>query len=274
MKHVFWVLLFSFNYLWSQKEIANLPTELAESSALILIGEQFYTLNDSGNEPIVYILGMNGEIQHECLISNTENYDWETITYDGTNLFIGDIGNNNNNRKNLRVLKVNKDSVLMNSSVRAQVVNFSYQGQSEFPPSKGQLYFDAEAMVSKNDSLFIFTKNRTEPFDGISRVYYIPWSTTKKVSARYLYDLKLNPTNCMEESITDAHLCDDNLFILTYAKVYWFVWAGSNFSLQETYDFDNYTQKEGLSLDKKFFYLTDEDESIMSGGNHLYKLKR
>lgn len=274
MKHIFWLFLFSINSLWSQKEIANLPNELAESSALIFIGEQFYTLNDSGNQPIVYILGMNGEIQHECLISNTENFDWEAMAYDGSDLFIGDIGNNNNNRKNLRILKVNKDSVRLNSSVKAQIINFSYQGQNEYPPSKSQLYFDAEAMVSKNDSLFIFTKNRTEPFDGISRVYYIPLTTNEKVEARYLYDLKLNPTNWMEESITDAHLCDDNLFILTYAKIYWFVWAGSDFSLQESYDFNNYTQKEGLSLDKKFFYLTDEDESIISGGNHLYKLKR
>lgn len=274
MKYLISALFFLSFGVHCQKPIADLPGELAETSALLLIGDLFYSLNDSGNESILYLLDKEGAIQHRCTIKNAENYDWEALAYDGTHLYIGDIGNNKNNRQNLRIYKVNKDSVKSKSSTTAEIVNFQYEGQSAFPPAKKERYFDAEALVCKNDSLFIFTKNRTEPFDGVSCVYYVPMSSKDKVEAKHLYDLNLKPTNWMEESITDAHLCGEDLFILTYAKVYWYSWHNDDFELEKTYNFKGFTQKEGLTLDKKFFYLTDEDESITAGGNHLYKLRR
>lgn len=274
MRYTIAFILFCSLPVHSQKELAALPESLAESSALILIGDFFYTLNDSGNEPKIYLINKDGEIEHTCHIENAENLDWEAIAYDGRHLYIGDIGNNGNDRRNLKVYVVNKDSVTMNPSAPARKVEFEYEGQDIFPPSKEQRYFDAEAMVWRNDSLFILTKNRTSPFDGISKVYHVPIVYSEKVTAEYLYDLKLNPTNWMEESITDAHLCGEDLFVLTYAKIYWFQWKGSSFQVEEIYDFDSYTQKEGLTLDKKFFYLTDENESIISGGNKLYKMRR
>lgn len=274
MKYLVSALFFLSFGLHCQKPLADLPKELEETSALLLIGDLFYSLNDSGNEPILYLLDKKGTIQHRCTIKQAENYDWEALAYDGTHLYIGDIGNNNNDRKNLRIYKVNKDSVKTQSSVKAETIYFQYEDQNAFPPAKKERYFDAESLVCKNDSLFVFTKNRTEPFDGVSRVYYVPVSSKENVEAEYLYDLKLKPTNWMEESITDAHLCGEDLFILTYAKVYWYNWNNDEFELQETYNFKGFSQKEGLTLDKKYFYLTDEDESITAGGNHLYKLRR
>ena len=274
MKYLLCIFTLITLSLQAQKSISGLPKKLAETSALILIDEEFYTLNDSGNEPSIYVFNKKGEIIHECIIKNAENYDWEALSYNGTHLFIGDIGNNNNNRKNLRIYKVIKEEVRSKLSAEATVINFEYEGQLDFPPEESERYFDAEAMVVKNDSIFIFTKNRTVPFDGVSRVYYVKETLEGKVEAKYLYDLRLKATHWMQESITDAHLCEDNLYLLTYAKVYWYRWIGAEFILQETYEFDNFTQKEGLTLDRKFFYITDEDESIISGGNHLYKLKR
>lgn len=274
MRYFFILILLCSFHVQSQKELAPLPESLAESSALILIGDYFFTLNDSGNEPKIYLIDEKGQIQHVCVIEKAENYDWEALAYDGTYLYIGDIGNNKNDRKNLSIYVVNKDSVAANRSVSARKVDFEYEDQEGFPPPKERQYYDAEAMVWRNDSLFIFTKNRTSPFDGISKVYHVPIKYSNKQKANYLYDLNLNPTNWMEESITDAHLCGDDLFVLTYAKIYWLRWSGSSFQVEETYEFDNYTQKEGLTLDKKFFYMTDENESFISGGNKLYKLRR
>ena len=252
-----------------------LPSSLKESSALVLKGDFFMTINDSGNKPIIYVFNKEGEITHKCYISNATNRDWEALVYDGKeHLFIGDIGNNQNKRKNLRVYKVHVDSVLNNKTVSANAINFHYDDQDAFPPEKSERYFDAEAMVYNNDSLFIFTKNRAEPFDGISKVYALDLHPTADTIAFHLYDLQLKPTHWMEESITDADLGSEDLFILTYGKIYWYKWNNKDFQLAKTYLFDGYTQKEGLTMDKKFFYLTDEDESIITGGNYLYKLKR
>lgn len=274
MKYLLFIYLLLTMTLQAQKPIASLPKQLAETSALILIDEEFYTLNDSGNEAKIFIFNRKGEILHECIILNVENHDWEALAFNGSELYIGDIGNNNNNRKNLGVYKVNKDEVRSRKEVEATVIQFEYENQLNFPPEENALYFDAEAMVVRNDSLFIFTKNRTVPFDGISQVHYVEENAEGKLTTKYLYDLELKPTNWMEESITDAHLCENSLFILTYSKVYWYNWVGREFSLEKVYDFDSFTQKEGLTLDSRFFYITDEDESIISGGNHLYKLRR
>jgi len=276
MRFQFLLFCFTSLVLQAQKPIASLPNQLAETSALLLIEDEFYSLNDSGNEPIIYVFSKEGEILHECVINNAKNQDWEALSYDGTNLYIGDIGNNNNDRINLRIYKVNRKEMRAKQELDCTVLNFEYEGQNNYPPIKSSLYFDAEAMILKSDSLFIFTKNRTVPFDGISRVYYLPTAEQgeRKVEAKYLYDLELNATNWMEESITDAFLCNENLYVLTYSKIYSLKWVGSEFTEIEIYEFDSFTQKEGLTLDKKYFYLTDEDESIISGGNHLYKLKR
>lgn len=274
MKYLAFISILLCSGAFGQRTMASLPKELSETSALLYIDDEFYTINDSGNKAVIYIFNEKGEIIHSSQVLNSENYDWEALTYDGENIYIGDIGNNNNDRRNLRVYVVVKDSVRKNETVQANEIRFYYEGQRSFPPIEEKRYFDAEALIYKNDSLFIFTKNRTAPFDGISRVYHVPTDITTKVEAQYLYDLKLNPTNWMEESITDAYSCEEYLFVLTYAKIYSFKWKGSNFVLDKRYDFNGYTQKEGLSLDKKFFYMTDEDESIITGGNKLYKLRR
>jgi hypothetical protein len=262
--------------VYGQKPIAQLPEELVESSALIYLNKEFYSINDSGNEPNIYVFNDKGEIQHTCLIENVSNVDWEALCFDEKYIYIGDIGNNLNKRKDLGIYRVEREKVRTAASVEAEILRFHYQQQHDFPPERSALYYDAESLVKRNDSLFIFTKNRTEPFDGVSKVYYVPlnFESQAKTKAIYLYDLHLPATNWMEESITDAQVCGNHLFILTYAKVYDFKWVDSQFVEQETFDFDSFTQKEGVAIHKQYIYLTDENESITTNGNNLYKIKR
>ncbi|MDZ7846785.1 MAG: hypothetical protein U5L96_08435 [Owenweeksia sp.] len=53
-------------------------------------------------------------------------------------------------------------------------IDFSYAPQKSFPPEKAKRNFDLEAMVYANDSLFLFTKNRTQPFSGYTYLYAMP----------------------------------------------------------------------------------------------------
>lgn len=271
---IFFVFLFSNGIIHSQEKVATLPKPLVETSALIKHKCSFLTINDSGNKEEIYVFKNNGEIKHSTVISNATNVDWEAMAYDGeTYLYIGDIGNNANKRKDLVIYKVKMEDVIKNDSVEAEKIIFNYPEQKQFPPLAPQLYYDAEGLIIKDNQLIIFTKNRTVPFDGISKVYTLP-TEPGTYQAKLQNDLKLPPTNWREESITDATYFDGELFILTYAKVYQLVWENSSWVQKKEYKHDSWTQKEGITVDDKFIYLTDENASGFFTGNYLYKLKK
>lgn len=273
----FWIIIVFFFFTiesHSQNKIATLPAELVESSALVKYKCSFLTLNDSGNDAKIFVFNKKGKIKHTCFIQNATNIDWEALTYDGNEfLYIGDIGNNANKRKDLAIYKVRMDDVLEKDTVKAEKISFHYPQQTNFPPSEPRLYYDAEALIVIDNQLMIFTKNRTVPFDGVSKIYTLP-TTPGTYEAKIQNDLKLPSTNWREESITDATYYEGELFILTYSKIYKLSFEGDTWVQKKEYLHDSWTQKEGIAVDKKFIYLTDENESGIFTGNHLYKLKK
>src|SRR5690554_112121 len=273
----FWII-FLFQLItffgFSQSKITPLPSKLVESSALIKYKSSFITLNDSGNEPKLYIFNKKGEITHTCFIKGASNVDWEALAYDGlTYLYIGDIGNNENKRKDLAIYKVKLKDVLDKDTVTAETILFSYPEQYLFPPYKSGLYYDAEALIVKNDKLLIFTKNRTVPFDGVSKVYTLP-TKPGEYQAQIQKDLNLLPTNWREESITDAAYFKGELYILTYSKIYMYTWENDTWKQQKEYLHDSWSQKEGIAVDKKHIYITDENPMSIFSNNYLYRLKK
>src|SRR5690554_6133509 len=81
-----WIILFVILFPilgLTQKRVAPLPKELLESSALVKYKCNFITLNDSGNEPVLYVFNKKGEITHICFIKNVKNIDWEALAYYG-----------------------------------------------------------------------------------------------------------------------------------------------------------------------------------------------
>ena len=140
--------------------IASLPDALEEVSGIekTIDTEILWMHNDSGNKPKVYGLNTIGEIVREIRLE-ADNIDWEDITSDTQgNLYIADFGYNKNNRKDLRILKINKSDLLGNNRVIPEIISFSYPKQKKFPPKKKKRFFDAESLVYYNGSLYIFTK--------------------------------------------------------------------------------------------------------------------
>lgn len=272
-----WIILFVILFPilgLTQKRVAPLPKELLESSALVKYKCNFITLNDSGNEPELYVFNKKGEITHICFIKNVKNIDWEALAYDGQEyLYIGDIGNNENKRQDLAIHKVKLVDVLVKDTVNVETILFSYPEQYLFPPYQSELYYDAEALIVKEGQLLIFTKNRTVPFDGISKVYALP-TVPGEYQAELLYDLNLLPTTWREECITDAFLYKDELYLLTYAKVYMYSWDGEKWIQQKEYLHDSWTQKEGIAVDRRHIYITDENATQIFSNNYLYKLRK
>jgi hypothetical protein len=95
----------------------------------------------------------------KVIIQNATNIDWEDITEDNQFIYIGDFGNNQGNRKNLRIYKISKQDYLVNDTLVADTIVFKYSDQINFTPSSFSTNYDAEALISYGDSLYIFTKN-------------------------------------------------------------------------------------------------------------------
>lgn len=157
MKHILW-----FGVLWwavfgysQQEKIARLPVELNEASGMIFISDTSLIVhNDSENPTRLYEIDTNGNFVKTVEI-NFHLQDFEAIARKGNILYLGDIGNNRNKRKNLRIIAYDwkQQRVLSVDTIR-------YPEQNSYPPREDSLYFDAEAMVFKSDSLLIFTKNQ------------------------------------------------------------------------------------------------------------------
>ncbi|MBC6610344.1 T9SS type A sorting domain-containing protein [Hymenobacter sp. BT507] len=163
---------------------ATLPAEVNETSGLTYTNQQLWTLNDSGNEPVLYRLdAATGAVQQRVRISNFANVDWEDLTDDDHYLYIGDFGNNAGNRRDLRVLRVPKSAIgtAPEVAVAAEAITFSYPQQTDFQPAVNQHNFDAEAFFYAHDSLHIFTKN----WANQQTSYYTVPATPGTYAARY-----------------------------------------------------------------------------------------
>lgn len=162
--------LFSFSQKKEIKveKIANLDKQIFETSGLVYFNGSLWTHNDSGNENAIYKLDTKGNILKKVLIANAVNADWEDITQDEENIFIGDFGNNGGNRKDLKILIVSKKDLESKESVQAQIINFNYTDQKYFSNKYYKHNFDCEAMVCIKDNLYLFTKNH---LDKKTKVY-------------------------------------------------------------------------------------------------------
>lgn len=146
-------------------QIANLTekytmdTSVQETSGLIFHNGKLITHNDSGGTAQLFEMDtISNTITRTITISNATNIDWEDIAQDNDYIYIGDFGNNNGTRTDLKIYRVPKSEYDANTTVAAEVINFSYDDQTTFT-SDSDTNFDAEAMIVKGDNILIFSKN-------------------------------------------------------------------------------------------------------------------
>ena len=176
------ILLSTLSFAQEINTITSLSNSINETSGLIFLNSKLITHNDSGNEAVLYEIDtITGEISRTVTIDNALNIDWEDITFDENSIYIGDFGNNLGTRTDLKIYRIDILDYFTNDTVNAEIISFSYADQMNF---SNQIYahnFDAEALISRGDSLYIFTKNW---LDAKSNVYSLSktagtYSTTK-----------------------------------------------------------------------------------------------
>jgi hypothetical protein len=151
----------------------KLADDVAESSGLVYTNGNLWTFNDSGNPPVLFrVDSASGQVVQQVRITNFNNVDWEDITADAQYVYVGDFGNNNGDRRDLRVLRVPKASLgATATTATAEAIAFSYPDQTDFTVRTNRHNFDCEAFFYANDSLHLFTKNWV---DLQTRYYTIP----------------------------------------------------------------------------------------------------
>ena len=258
--------------------IGDLPKSLNEVSGTETVSnsEFIWMLNDGGNASKLYGLNEQGTIKTELKI-DAKNNDWEDLTSDKKgNLYIGDFGNNSNERKNLTILKVNYSSLKGNSKVEIARISFKYPDQETFPPKKKKMRFDCEAFFHYNDSLYLFTKSRVKNEFGKTYLYKIP-AKQGHHTAKFIGSF--NSCADLHCWITSADISEDGkkVALLSPKSVLVF----TNFTADhffsgsvKTYDFDFDSQKEGVCFkDENTLYITDEKAHGDGGNLYEFELK-
>lgn len=150
----------------------NLQAPLLESSGLAFLGGELWSHNDSGNSNEIFQFSRTtGAVTRTVQITNASNIDWEDLAENDTHLFIGDFGNNNGNRTDLTIYKVEKNAILAGNSANAERITFRYEDQTTFTSLPNNNNFDCEAFFFANDSLYLFSKNWV---DNQTRWYSLP----------------------------------------------------------------------------------------------------
>lgn len=269
----FTVFLYSTVVFAQQIKSVDLGNKLTEISGLAQLATNvFVGINDSGNKAELFLFNENGESIKTVAITNATNIDWEDLAMDDTYLYIGDIGNNLNKRKDLCVYRVLKSDVLNQTKVLAEKLSYAYSNQTDFPPKKRDYNFDAEALIVLNDSLWIIAKNNAEPWNGNAAVYMIPKTPGNHV-AEEKGTVFTGSVDWWEDAITGADLFEGRLYILTYNRVLVFNPNKLHEPSKLLLKFERITQKESIVVvDKNTLYIADEKQMIIGGGK-LYKIE-
>jgi hypothetical protein len=253
-----------------------------ESSGIAIDSDGIiWTHDDSGGQNKIFAVTETGSLIRTIEIKGQTNIDWEELTRDSDgNIYIGDFGNNSNNRTNLRIHVIPDPATIFSDTIRPMTIFYSYEDQTSFPQPASQMHYDLEAFIAKGDSLYLFTKNRTSPMNGWTRLYRLP-KTPGTYEAELIDSFFLSFIE-MEAQVTSADILDDVLLIMSYRKIWIFQgFSGSDFFSVEpiVLDFSSITQKEAICFmtgteGENRVWITDERVTVYGipiGGN-LYAL--
>lgn len=258
-----------------QNKLLSLSDELKEISGIEFDKNgNLWAINDGGNSTEIHKIDSLGNISRSINIYNAKNIDWEDMTQDDFgHFFIGDFGNNKNLRRDLTIYKIENPIDLRIHEAEAEIIKFKFLDQDFKNGNNKVKSFDLEAFVFYQGRLYLFTKNRTKPFDGYTTVYRMEdYASNQKAEAISRFKTcKAGKFQCW---ITSAALSPDRtkLALLGSNKIWVFRnWIDDDFfsgDLQEI-DLGLITQKEAITF-KNDSVLILADEKYMGIGGNLY----
>ncbi len=273
MKKILTLVTFLFlcsSYSQKLTKDISLSKKIDETSGLEILDGKFITHNDSGGDPKLYYLDKKGKIVFERTLEGVKNNDWEDITKDDQFIYVANMGNNFDARKNLSIVKIPIDP----SSNTAELIEFNYLEQVKFNTAYNKSQYDAEALITIDDFLIILTKNKLKK---ITEIYVLP-----KIAGKYEAK-KIGSLNTQSIITGGDYDPDTKLLALTGTLFFneYYILKIENFNLEvkKDYKIDMYeipigkTQVEAIKIiDSNTFWITSEDEKSSSSAR-LMKIK-
>ena len=273
MKKLLTLITFLFlcsSYSQKLTKDISLSKKIDETSGLEIVDGQFITHNDSGGDPKLYYLDKKGKIVFERTLEGVKNNDWEDITKDDQFIYVANMGNNFDTRKNLSIVKTPIDP----SYSEAELIEFNYPEQVKFTTAYNQSQYDAEALITIDDYLIILTKNKLKK---ITEIYALP-----KIAGKYEAK-KIGSLNTQSIITGGDYDPETKLLALTGTLIFneYYILKIEDFDLESKKDYkiDMYeipigkTQVEAIKIiDSNTFWITSEDEKSSSSAR-LMKIK-
>ena len=154
------------------------PT-LNENSGTIFFNGHIFTINDGGNSNSIFELDTLGTIIREIMVTNAINVDWEGICQNSQSVFIGDFGNNSGSREDLCIYEISKQDIQDSQVIEVSATRrpFKFEDQLDFNWASNAHNFDCEALISTEDSIYLFSKNW---LNEETKLYKLPtaWTDT------------------------------------------------------------------------------------------------
>lgn len=245
-------------------QISTLSDTLNENSGLTFFQNKLLTVNDSGNSSEIFqINARNGRVKN-IYKTGLRNNDWEAISADSTSIYIGDFGNNQGTRTDLKIFKIQD---LNEASDSNSEFPFRFKNQSDFNTKNLNTDFDVEAMVVENEKAHIFTKE---------------W-VSKQIS-RYELDLKSNDIQILDKkesipigfSVTDAFLYENELYVVGYTKklrVFLAIFTRNDAGQWLSPNFRKYRLGNALSVGQVEGVAVNQDGVYISAERFIFPLK-
>lgn len=261
------------------KVIADLPGSLDENSGLATYGDStVWVIEDGGNKDEIYQINFKGDILKSLKVKNGDNQDWEDLTTDNAgNLYIGDIGNNANKRKDLVIYKLPNPTIEPGDKIDAEKIKLHYPDQKDFPPKKEGLFYDSEAIFHHDGKIFIVTKNRSKAFTGEAHIYSVP-----DTKGTYEATLVGSFTPCKDWKICQITSIDispkgDRIVALSYGKLFIFTdftWDNFTTGNMQEIDLGARSQLESVCFLNDDTLLISDEKAHSKGGNlYTYSIK-
>jgi len=198
------------------RQVGTLTDGIMESSGLCAAPQAgtYFTFGDDGQQPTVWRVDATGQQVGEFTLG-APNHDWESLSRDNSgNYYMGDCGNNNNDRQNLAILRFRPDNPSQVGKIK-----FNYPDQTEFPPSKKERNFDCEASLWHAGQVYLFTKDRAT--ESTCKVYTVPETPGT-------YTAKLITKLAIPGAVTDATLAPSGHRLVLLARQELFVLEGDS----------------------------------------------
>ncbi len=264
------LLVFSIYSYGQQLSVrSNLGEQVKESSGLIYINNSLFTHNDSDGEASLYQLDLDSNtVIRKIDLQNANNVDWEDLANDETYVYIADFGNNNGNRKDLKIYKIRIADLMeaSNEKIIAELINFGYANQSDFNPSPYDTNFDAETLISYKGSLYIFTKNWS---DFNTNIYKLSTEPGDKILEK-IDQFSVNGLisggvyNSITDEIVLTGYSEDNAFIVKLSNI-----EDERFS-ESTMDRTELIIPSGISYQVEGITFTSADEYVLTSESGIF----